>query len=98
MNHIQRAATSSVGRSLAGARACKVFVATLVAVTLIGGLSPASAAGRSKEERAAWWQTLHESAQPWRPAAPTAGAATAHPAPAAPARTPAAQGSTTAPH
>lgn len=40
----------------------------LVAATMIAalGVSDASAAGRSKDERAAFNQTVHESAQVWK--------------------------------
>ncbi|MCJ8143758.1 hypothetical protein MKI84_12610 [Ancylobacter sp. A5.8] len=43
---------------------------TVIAVALIasfglGGMTAASAGGRSKDDRKAFWQTLHESRQPW---------------------------------
>ncbi len=39
-----------------------ILAATLVAVF---GVTAASAGGRSKDERSAFWQTLHQSNQPW---------------------------------
>lgn len=63
---------------------------TIVAAMLIAafGISAAQASGRSKDERAAFWQTMHESKQPWRPAqAPVGAQSTKASAPAAAAST-----------
>lgn len=58
-----------------------VIAATLIAVF---GVSAASASGRSKDERAAFWQTVKEGKQPWRPAkAPVGAQPAASTAPAA---------------
>lgn len=42
----------------------RVLLATVLIATF--GVGAASAAGRSKDERAAFWQTLHQSKQPWQ--------------------------------
>lgn len=69
------------------------LAATLIAALALPALatSPASAKGRSKDERIAFWQTLHQEAEPMKalfglnpaPTAP-AGTPTAHAAKAAP--------------
>jgi hypothetical protein len=70
--------------------------ATLIAALALPvlGVSAASAGGRSKDDRAAFWQTLHQEVEPWSgqmtasnpapstapamAAAPTKNAATTH--------------------
>ncbi|GLK84987.1 hypothetical protein [Ancylobacter defluvii] len=74
----------------------RIFVAiALIASFGLSGVTAASAAGRSKDERAAWWQTMHQSKQPWKDMAnkskaaagkPTAPAASTAPKAAKPAQ------------
>lgn len=48
---------------LARPAAFRVLVAAALIATF--GITAASAGGRSKDDRKAFWQTLHESRQPW---------------------------------
>ncbi|WAC27341.1 hypothetical protein [Ancylobacter sp. SL191] len=69
--------------------------ATLIAALALPvlGVSAASAGGRSKDDRAAFWQTLHQEVEPWSgqmvAANPAPGTATAPAMAAAPVKSPA---------
>lgn len=69
----------------------RIFVAiALIASFGLSGVTAASAAGRSKDERASWWQTFHQSK-------PSSWSGNANAAPATAGKTTAPAAGTTAP-
>ena len=64
----------------------RILLAAVLTATV--GITAAAAGGRSKDERAAWWQTMHQSKPMWQ-VDRRKPAAAAQPKAAAPAGTPA---------